>query len=410
MKLSTCTAVVLASLALSVTGCPKKEDNASTDKSADSKKDKDKDKKKKKGDDDDDKGEKKTKKVGGGLADPSNDKDVVKAVKKVMAGCKDKWDDKKAYDDCDAPMKEFRDAKLEKVDETWLNIIDDDDVKVRSIGVLGLDIWGSSYRDDKKLANRTIDDLRNEKEGSITDAEMAYVVTEIYDDQFADHIKEVALDKGTTKDIKAVLAAWWHNDKGFDITKALESSKDPALRLAAVGGYALHYDKHGDEACKYWDAHLEDSDKDVRRYSVGHLTGGWSGNTTHDSDGSWYVTGGGGGPSDGPDDKDWCDSGQIDDALSNMDKRAGANTIDDDFYIYSLANLANVKNKHPSAAQRKKAVDVLHKIVETKGASQRSWALTKLVDADPSQKSYAAKFASDEDLKYTVADIMKPKK
>src|SRR5581483_8283097 len=175
-----------------------------------------------------------------------------KAVKKVMEGCKDKWDDKKGYDDCDAPMKEFRDAKLEKTDETWLNIIDDDDVKVRWVGVLGLDIWGSSYRDDKKLANRTIDDLRNEKEGSITDAEMAYIVTEIYDDQFSDHIKEVAFDKGTTKDIKAVLAAWWRKDASYDILKGIKDSKDPVLRLAAVGGYAINFDKHGDEACKYW--------------------------------------------------------------------------------------------------------------------------------------------------------------
>jgi hypothetical protein len=221
-------------------------------------------------------------------------------------------------------------------------------------------------------------------------------------------MKEIALDKNTTKDIKSMLLAWWHGkDKAYSVVQKYSTAGDKKLLLGATQGYAIHFDDHGDDACKFWDTHMEDDDKTVRLSAVGHLTGGWSGNTTHDSEGEWYVSGGGGGPSS-YDDKNWCSEKQVDDSLDVMDKRAAANTIDDSNYIYGLANL--VKHKKSTAAQKKRAEDIMKKIVETKGAAERSWCLSKLVEVDPAQKAYAAKFASDPELKYTVEDIMKPKK
>src|SRR5205823_14771534 len=123
-------------------------------------KDKDKKKGKKGDDDDDDKGgaKKKTKKSSAGLADDSNDKAAIKAAKKLMSSCKDKWDIKSGFDtsSCDA-MKEFRDSKFEHIDETWLNLIDDDEPKAQCDGVFGLDQWGYEYRSNKKMAARTVE-------------------------------------------------------------------------------------------------------------------------------------------------------------------------------------------------------------------------------------------------------------
>ncbi|GAC1394791.1 MAG: hypothetical protein NVSMB47_04350 [Polyangiales bacterium] len=405
---------LFALLVLGLAGCPQKPDDskstaAKDDKSEKGDKGSGKKKKDKKGDDDgdDDKGKPARRKDT--LADDGNDKAVVKAVKKALAGCKDKWDDKKGFGDCEAPLKEFRDSKFEKSDATFLDLLEDESLQVRWFGDLGLGNFGYDYRSEKKLAQQLIQRTKDETAPSILDAHLAYLVSGINESTKTwDDIQAMALDSKTSKDVRAVLGAWWNGDeKGYAVVQKLAGSKDKALRLAGIQGYALHFDKHGEDACKAWDEHLEDEDKDVRVSAVGHLTGGWSGNSTHDSDGDWYVTGGGGGPS-GFGGEAWCPAALVDDALAKTEARVGSNTVDEDNYVYGLAAIVKVKLSTP--AQKKKAEALLEKIVDTKGAAQRSFALSKLVEVDPSKKGWAMKYAKDDELKWTVDNIMKQHK
>lgn len=75
-------------------------------------------------------------------------------------------------------------------------------------------------------------------------------------------------------------------------------------------------------------------------------------------------------------------------------------------YIYGLAKI--VKQKKATVAQPKLAVATLKKIVETKEANQRSFALRRLVEAKPDEKVFAARFLKDDGLKSTATDLTKP--
>ncbi len=345
-----------------------------------------------------------------GLGNPKNKPEVVALVQKVLDSCKDKWDGKKGYDECSEPMKEFREktGKLEKTESTYLDILEDDRIEVRYLAASGLSNGGFDLYSSKELAPRLVDMLEKEKAPSPLDAELAYLASRTNESAGVwPRLAALALAPDTSTDVKAVLAGWWRGgESAYPAVKAYSTSPDKKLVFAAAQGWALHFDKHADEACAFWSSHFDDEDKDVRRSSVGHLTGGWSGNTTHDTEGNWYITGGGGGPSSGGDNA--CKEKDVDAALTAIDKRATANTIDDSNYIYGLESIA--KHKKSNAKEKKEAVAILRKIVETKGASQRSFALRKLVDVDPKEKAYAAKFAKEPDLKYTVESITQPKK
>jgi hypothetical protein len=380
---TTTLAFVTAAAVLSLTGCPKKKDASGAD--------------------------------GGdagkliGLEAPGNDPAFVAATKAAMVACAAKWDAKKGFDDCSDTLSTYREKKFEGIDSTLLNTLEDEDLKVRWFGAYALSHWGSAYKSDKALAGRLFGILESEKPGSILDAQLAYAAGSSNESAgLADRLKAHGLKSTTPADVREVLAAWWSGAGGsvggYEITKSLAALPDKPSVSGAVAGYASHFTKHEEEACKYWAAHLEDDDKNVRKASVGHITGGWSGNTTHDAEGNWYITGGGGGPSSSGD--AWCAPAQIDEALAAIAKRAAANTIDESNYVYGLANL--VKHKKATDAQHKLAVATLKKIIETKGARERSFALRRLVDAKPDEKAYAAKFLKDDELKSTAVDVTKP--
>jgi len=344
-----------------------------------------------------------------GLKNPKNKPEVVASIQKVLDACASKWSDKEGFDDCSDPMKEFRETndKIEKAHATYLDILEDNDLHVRWLAAAGLSRNSFELNSNKELAARVVDLVEKEKSGSILDAELAYLAASSYESAGQwDRLRALGLAPTTPLDVKAVLAGWWRGgEKAFDVVKALSVSNDKKLQFAATQGFALHFEKHAPEACNYWSAHFDDADDGVRKSSVGHLTGGWSGNTTRDSEGNWYITGGGGGPSRNGDSA--CPAAQIDAAMAIIEKRIASNTLDDSNYIYGLESFAMHKKTTP--AQKARAVAALKKIVETKGASQRSFALRKLVDVDAKNKAYAAKFASDPDLKFTVESIMKAK-
>jgi hypothetical protein len=344
-----------------------------------------------------------------GLKNPHNKPEVVAAIQKVIDACGVKWNDKDGFDGCSDPMKDFRDAngKFDKPQVTYLDILEDEDPRVRWMAVAGLGGTSFEIYSSKELASRVVDAVEKEKPGSILDAHLAYLAGSTYESAGQwDRLHTIALAPTTSMDVKSVLAGWWHgNEKAFDVVKTFGASPDKKLQLAAAQGFALHFEKHQTDACNFWSAHFDDADGDVRKSSVGHLTGGWSGNTTSDTEGSWYVTGGGGGPSRSNDLA--CSPAQIDAALASIEKRIASNTLDDNNYVYGLESIAI--HKKTNAAEKARAVADLKKIVETKGATQRTFALRKLVDIDAKNKTFAAKFATDPDLKWTVESIMKAK-
>lgn len=344
-----------------------------------------------------------------GLNNPRNKPEVVAAIHKVLDACGPKWSEKEGFGSCSDPMKEFRAAndKFDKPQSTYLDILEDDDQHVRWMAAAGLSGNSFPLYSDKELASRLVDALEKEKSGSILDAQLAYLAASTYESAGQwDRLRVIALAPSTSFDVKAMLAGWWRGgEKAFPAVKAFGASSDNKLQFAAAQGFALHFDKHADEACNFWSAHFEDDDASVRKSSVGHLTGGWSGNTTRDTEGDWYISGGGGGPSRGNDLA--CSAPIVDAALGAIEKRIASNTLDDSNYIYGLESIA--VHKKSNAAQKARAVAALKKIVETKGASQRSFALRKLVDVDAKNKAYAARFASDPDLKFTVESLLKAK-
>jgi len=335
-----------------------------------------------------------------GLGDPSNNPEVVAVVKPILATCG--FDAKKAFDGCEQ-MKPWQEKRFEKVDATFLNFIEDSDVKARWLGVSGLSRWGYAYRTDKTQSARLLAALEKEPADSILDAEMTYLMINVSDTDLMKNLMAYAMKPTTAFDVRAVLASWWSDEQSFALVKSLTTG-DKKAQKEAVQCYALHFDKHRDEACKYWTDHLEDDDKDVRAAAVGHLTGGWGGNTTGDSQGNWYVSGGGGGPN-GSGDK-FCDDAQVEHALTLIAARVKANTIDESNYIYSLKAL--VKHGHTPAI-KKKAESELVALVATKGARQRSFALSSLVDADDKQLALAKTYEKDDELKYTVKSILEQK-
>jgi hypothetical protein len=350
-----------------------------------------------------------------GLANPANDPKVVAAAKQLLADCGKTLDEstnndkkpnqKKSYYSCDKWGADFGDQQFEKSAATFANLLEDPDVKVRAIGVSGLGKdWG--WHDDKDIAAKVVAALKKEKAPSPIDHNLALRVADISSSAGQDDaIKAIAVDPNTSKDVKLALLAWWHGDKAYEAVKANASSTDPDVQNAVVQGYVLHFKDHTDEACSYWADHLATPSDQANEYALGHMTGGWGGNTTGDSESEDYITGGGGGPSSSDDKR--CSEAQLTKALDEIQKEWDAGKTDSKL-TYALGFLA--KDKLTPAPLKDRTIKLLKAMVEKKDQYLRSQALRALVEADPKNKDYAKKFAKDEDLKSTVEDLLKPEK
>jgi hypothetical protein len=213
-----------------------------------------------------------------------------------------------------------------------------------------------------------------------------------------DQIKALAIDPKTSNDVKRGLMAWWDGEAAYQAVKANAASTDPEIVDGVGQGYVNHFKDHTEEACAFWEQHLDNE------YALGHMTGGWGGNTTGDSESEDYITGGGGGPSSSDDKR--CSEAQLGKALDQIEKEFNAGESDSKM-TYALGFMA--KDKLTPKALKERTDKILKAMVEKKGQYLRSSALRALVEADPKNKAYAQKFAKDDDLKSTVEDIMKKK-
>ncbi|HTL34582.1 MAG TPA: hypothetical protein VL326_15750 [Kofleriaceae bacterium] len=350
-----------------------------------------------------------------GINNPANDPKVVAAAKQLMTDCGKTLDEstnndkkpnqKKSYYSCEKWGADFGDQQFEKADATFVNFLEDPDVKVRAIGVSGLG-KGWDWHSNKELAAKVVDALKKEKAPSPIDHNLALRVADLSSDAGQDDaIKAIAIDPNTSKDVKLAILAWWHGDKAYEAVKANAASTDPDVQNAVVQGYVLHFKDHTEEACTYWADHLATTNEQANEYALGHMTGGWGGNTTGDSESEDYISGGGGGPSSSDDKR--CSEAQLGKALDEIQKEWDAGKTDSKL-TYALAFLA--KDKLTPKPIKDRTNKLLMAMVEKKDQWLRSSALRALVEADPKNKTYAKKFAKDEDLKSTVEDLLKPEK
>src|SRR5439155_21115864 len=155
--------------------------------------------------------------------------------------------------------------------------------KVRSAAKSGL-TKSYDWHGDKALGQKVINALKAEKAPSPIDLSLALRVADISESAgLDDQIKAIAIDPKTSNDVKLALLAWWHGPAAYEAVKANAASTDPAIQNAVVQGYALHFDDHAEEACAYWEQHLDNE------YGIGHITGGWNGNTTGDTESEDYI-------------------------------------------------------------------------------------------------------------------------
>jgi hypothetical protein len=343
--------------------------------------------------------------AGSGIGAAGNDAAIVTQVKAIIASCGAKWDAKTGWpDDCTKP---FNDMKVENKDATFVALMEDPDAKVRELGVNGLDMFGYSYKTDKDLGTRVVAAL--EREPALPfNSELAYIADnlDLKAVPVGDRMKALALNPKTPSDVRTTITVWWpqnsgpENTLGYDVVKANSTATDKKLHIGAIDGYAEFGETKHDEACAYWATNMMNPDPDIASVAYGHITKGWTGVNAHDTESDWYSTGGG--------QRGEVACSQLDAAIALADSKAKAGKADHDKYTYGCTAVA--EDKKASPAQKKAAITALRDIIATKGNTDRYYAVLKLVEADPSEKSFVEKFKSDPDLASAVKEATAPKK
>jgi hypothetical protein len=344
-----------------------------------------------------------------GLEDPTSDPKIVAAAKQVLTDCPKTMEEKsgektKMLDACDKFGATFGDQKFENAEVTMVNFLEDPDVRVRFMGLVGLHRFAYKYKDDKALVGRVLDGLKKEKAPSPIDHLWVQRVSRLpAEDADVDaKLKAIAMDPATSNDVKVSIMSWWPGPAGYELVKANAASTDPAMVKAVAQGYGQQFPNHAEEACAFWAAHLETPDKATNDIALGNLTGGLLNFETKDSESTDQMGGETNGPSTRNEKR--CSAEQLGKALDLIEKKFAANESGD-VLPYSLGFIANDKLSPPELKAR--AVKDLKAMVEKKNYFPGQAALRKLAEGDdPGIVKYAQKFAKDENLKDTVETIV----
>jgi hypothetical protein len=281
-----------------------------------------------------------------GLRHPDNDAFIVQAA---SAALECTWHNSEPNVDCQA-LKDWRLSKLLKEgrgDATLMNMLDDEDIRVRRLGYDRLDSRSAKWRADANMAKRGLKTALGEKEESLArHAGRIIGVIDVKETGLGDDVK-AALAKSDSSRMRQGIAGsvLVHNkDAGFyDLLRDIaRNDKDKGVRLAAVAAFlTAGHDRH-DDTCKLWLRLSKDEDA--------HLAGTAAGNCAR-----WSNRGG-------------CTE-QWDELLSTIEARAKAGTADSVSMTSSLHWLQ--KQKKVTAAQKAKT-EVVAKAVIANESNHKS--------------------------------------
>jgi hypothetical protein len=311
-----------------------------------------------------------------GLEAPDNDKDLIDAFKKALA-CPLRNDQ---FDYECADYKAFVDSKLfaeGKNDRTLVNLLEDDDAKVRRLAIQGLQrSRGYVYGRDKGLAERVVAAVEGEKSESFDLDGLGRVAGDIKVQPTGTWPRIKALLDSAPEKVKVGLlgSILFNNSDEDDVfakVRALTDDPSVAVRRAALSAFWTGGHKHAAETCQTYAKHMEDADKGVAASSM-YWLGQWG---------------------------DRC-SAHYDELLEQVGKRVTAHKVDDSNYASALAGIYYKNNKKATEAQKKRAWAMAVQIAEDTTASwvARTSALSSMHESDPAKAApVLTKLKGDKD-------------
>jgi hypothetical protein len=290
----------------------------------------------------------------------------------------------KAWTDLEEPFKEG------KNDPTLVNLLEDDDKRVRLLGAMELEEHGERYKKEKPLADRVLD--AGDKEtleiicaplgGSIGETDLA--ASGAFE-RIAKMAKTHAQKEMRGRIVSRLLDNNKDSDDAFRMTKEMTSDADLDVRVAAIEALSRGGDKFVTDAC----AALAAATKDNGEARVAAAAARKLAHMKKCAD-------------------------RYDLALSTMEARLTAGTLGYWYFCSALWNMC--EDPHGTPDHRKRAIAIAKKVVESSAEDQatRLEALDAIVRCDTSggYKAYLPKFKNDKDKQVAdkAARLLAPKK
>jgi len=344
-----------------------------------------------------------------GLADPANDPVIVAAVKKTIDGCGAGFTNKKGFEwDCQA-YKDWNSLSVSwgKHDATLVNLLEDADVKVQTLGVRALSRWGNTFREDKALAERVVAALEG-KNIEANDGVLAAVTASIKLDQLGlmpriEKVIETAGDDVRHGLVYNIFTGSPGSEAGYQlVVKQLgktQNKEEIENLISALSGAGIH----GDEVCTTWSSFLANQEAGLAAEAAARITHGKSSWGSYDSDSSWSTSNSA--RLEGPNP---CAS-LVEGVLTSIEAKATAGELTRSELIDALRGVLNDKAADPK--QQERALAIARIAVENSKNKVRSSALWLIADKAPDAKTFAARFKDDSDsnVKHAVEQIAKRK-
>lgn len=311
-----------------------------------------------------------------GLADPSNDKEVVALANKAMA-CE--WQNAGYKWDC-ADLKAWKESELfkgGKNDKTLVSALGDRDEKVRWLVVHVLASHGAAYRKDASMAAAVVTAAESETSEAVAiNLGSAVARIDLKTTGLAERVKKVIKGHKLANLRTSLTGSVLFDNREvglYDMLQELarDKSEGAAVRRAAVAAFwtGTPPDKHA-ASCKLWLELAADDEEQV------------GGEASYMC--AFY-------PHEG------CIA-EWDPLLDLIDKRAKDGTVKSSQQASALGYL--YEQKKASDAQKKRAIAVAKALVDNakNGGSARARALEIVAKHDPQGKAYAAKLENDPEF------------
>jgi hypothetical protein len=347
--------------------------------------------------------------VGAAGADPI----LTTPVKAVIDTCSAGWRPGSGFEAACPAFQAFSALKIPRgaQDATLVDLLDDPNEKVRSLGARGLAMWGGAFTTDKALAERVI-----AAAGKETSEAFAGILGNVagHIDAAAtglgEPIKGLVLRDGALQELQAgvissFLPANTASALSFDLTRDMaKRGPNTRVRNAAVTALSAIYDKHGDEVCEIWMDALKAPEEAPAANAASRLTTGasWIGYSQNgwSTTSSYFIR------------ENRCAKLQGA-ALAAIEARAKSSKLVEDAWVTALAGVFRDDLKTTTAADKARALTIARGLVEKKEHSPtlRGAALRFVGKKDPQGPAFAAKFEKDPDvfLKTVATEIAKTK-